>query len=466
MKILIIKLGAKGDVLRTMPLAKALKEKYPNCKIRWVTRKDSMDLLENSKFIEEVFCLPYEKKDEFDLLYNFDMEDEATELAMKIKADKKYGFYKEGDFASSFNIAGEYYLNTLFDDEIKKKNRKTYQEMMFELAELDYKKQHVLIELNEKDKQFGIDFIKNNGIKNEKIIGIHMGAGARWPSKAWGEKKVKEFIIKAHKKGYSVLLFGGPEEQNKQNKLYEELTKNKIKIYRNNPFNSNREFASLVNICSVMVCSDSFSLHVSLGLKKNTIGLFFCTPPWEVEDYGLLRKITSKRLNEFFPEKMDQYNEELVNSIQPDEIFEEIKKFDYSKVVNGIIKKNKENKFLIVKRKEEDYIHPGKWAFAGGLVEKDETTAEALEREIKEETGLNVTKIMDKISEYEYYGKDKNIRLGECYYVSVLHEDFLKGDEVREIRWASLEEIKKTEHIEEMEQEIEILIEILNKGNK
>ena len=75
------------------------------------------------------------------------------------------------------------------------------------------------------------------------------------------------------------------------------------------------EFAALVNICKIMICSDSFSIHVSLALRKPTIGLFFCTSPNEIEDYGFLRNLISPQLYEFFPEKMDEYDEELTRSI-------------------------------------------------------------------------------------------------------------------------------------------------------
>ena len=45
-KILIIKLGALGDVIRTTSILKGLKEKYPNCKIDWVTYKYCFELLQ------------------------------------------------------------------------------------------------------------------------------------------------------------------------------------------------------------------------------------------------------------------------------------------------------------------------------------------------------------------------------------------------------------------------------------
>lgn len=320
MKIIIIKLGAKGDVVRTLPILAGIKEKYPDSEIDWITKKESEDILKKISDIRKLYTLPEEPHESYNILYNLDIEKQATDLSEKIKADKKLGFKSDGDYVSTFNLGAEYYLNTLFDDELKRTNKKTYQEMMFQAAELDYKKQFYPIILNKKDKEYGEDFIKKNNINKEKLIGIHMGASSRWPSKVWHEEKVKDFIIKAKNKGYEILLFGGPNESEKHEKFSEDLEKHRIKIFRNNPNNSDIEFMSLVNQCEKMICSDSFSLHISLALKKPTIGLFFCTTPDEIEDYGLLKKLISPMLYEFFPEKMDQYSEELTKSISAEDV--------------------------------------------------------------------------------------------------------------------------------------------------
>lgn len=322
MKILIIKLGALGDVVRTLPLAKAIKSKYPSSKLYWITKKESLELLENNPYIDKVLALPYKGKEHFDILFNFDIGDEATSLANSINVDKKYGFYKDGDYPASFNLGAEYYLNTLFDDQLKRENKRTYQEMMFEAAELPYTKDIPEIYLTKKDLKYAQDFIKRHKIKTGNLIGIHMGASPRWPSKAWPLEKVKEFIILAKDKGYEIILFAGPSEIEKHQELLKELEQKNIKIYTNDPNNTIKEFASLVNICKKVVCSDSLALHIAIALKKPTIGLFFCTTPYEVEGYGLLKKIVSPLFNKYFPEKQDHYIKELVNSISVQEVLD------------------------------------------------------------------------------------------------------------------------------------------------
>ena len=320
MNICIIKLGALGDLVRTLPIAKAISDSHLGSKITWITKNKALDFLKNQPFISEAMQIPCQIKENFDILYNFDIEDEATSLADLIKAEKKFGFYKEAGFVQAFNLGAEYYLNTLFDDGIKKSNRKTYQEMMFMAAEMPYKNELVPLILSEQSKEYASDFVKANNLRTEKLIGIHFGASSRWPSKIWHKSNLKEFIGLAKQEGYEIMLFGGPNETAELKSLASEMS-----LCHNNPNNTNLEFASLVDKCSLMICSDSFALHISLALKKPTIALFFCTSPDEVEGYRLLKKIASPLIGEFFPERMDQYSEELVKSISASEVIAEVK---------------------------------------------------------------------------------------------------------------------------------------------
>jgi len=246
-------------------------------------------------------------------------------LAGFIEAETKLGFFSEGGFVSAFNLGAEYYLNTLFDDETKVNNKKTNQEMMFDVAELDYKRQHHTIYVSPFDVEYAENFIRENGINKDKLIGIHLGAGPRWPSKRWHEDNLVEFVKLANKNGYEILLFGGPDEVEYTKRVFELLKGIRINIFRNDPSNSDKEFAALVTLCRIMVCSDSFSLHVSLAMKKPTIGLFFCTPYREIETYDLLTVMASPRLYDFFPEKMDCYDEGLVKSIGAEEVMEKVR---------------------------------------------------------------------------------------------------------------------------------------------
>lgn len=323
-KICIIKLGALGDVVRTTPVLEAIKQKYPDSEITWITKPEAVEILEGNQNIDEILTIPIENFEEFDILYNFDIEDDATALASKINASKKYGFYLDNGFPAAFSPGAEYYLNTVFDDNLKKSNKKTYQEMMFDLAELKYEKQKIQLNLTEESKEIVKEFIKSHSIKG-KVIGINIGSSQRWPSKAWAMEKIKQAIIEFDKLGYSIILLGGGNEKQAMNELYGEL-KNNTKIYISDTANSLKDFFAIVSICDKVLTADSLAMHVALAFEKPTVALFFVTSPAEIEGYNSLTKIISPMLQDFFPERSDEYDGDLVNSISVEEVVKAIEK--------------------------------------------------------------------------------------------------------------------------------------------
>tara|TARA_Y100000310_G_scaffold342568_1_gene446353 strand:- start:1000 stop:1980 length:981 start_codon:yes stop_codon:yes gene_type:complete len=319
-KICIIKYGALGDVVRTTPLLEAIKEKFPESEITWRTIPRVKEILEGNPSLDKILTSEEELGEDYDILYSLDIDKEPTQLANKIKAEKKYGFFDMDGFPMTFNSEAEYYLNLVFDDDLKIKNRKTVQEMFFEICNLPYKQQPISINITGQAKQNIRQFLEENNLLGKKIVGFNSGAGSRWPSKAWHLDKIKECIKKLKEKDYEIILLGGPEEIELMDKLKSDLEIKGIKVHGKNTCSSIQDFFALINACDKVICADTLASHVALGLKKPTVELFFCTPPWEIEPYNTGKKITSNKLMEFFPEKMDQYDEDLVKSIEVDDV--------------------------------------------------------------------------------------------------------------------------------------------------
>ncbi|MBI2629024.1 glycosyltransferase family 9 protein [Candidatus Pacearchaeota archaeon] len=319
-KICIIKLGALGDVVRTTPLLLGIKEKYPESEITWITKSNAKEILEDNELVDNLLFIPCKTAENFDIIYNLDIEQEATKLALEINAEKKYGFYDNEGFPTAFNEGAEYYLNTVFDDEIKKSNRKTYQQMMFDIMEITYKQQEPFISVHKKNKEEMNEFLRKNSLVDKKIIGFNIGASKTWPSKAWSKQKIIEFIPRAKEKGYEVLLLGGEDEAQVMDEIYNFNIGKEIKIYKRNTANSLKDFFATIFFCHVIICGDTLALHVATALKKQVIALFFCNSPDEIESYGRVKKLVSPILYDFFPEKSDEYSEVLVNSISVEEV--------------------------------------------------------------------------------------------------------------------------------------------------
>ena len=304
MNILIINLGAIGDVIRTTSVLPGLKEKYKNCEIDWVTKKESFDVLKNNKFIDKIYTINSInkiKQKKYDLVVSLDDDFEACQLASKINSKKIIGAYlknKQRIYTEDSSLWFGMGLISKFDkkkaDELKAKNKEAYQQIMYKILGLKYKKQEPMLTFDKKSLNFSKKFaLKNNIKKNDLVIGINTGAGGRWEDKKLSIKKTAELIDKINKQlqNVKILLFGGPEEKERNNKIKKLI---KTKIIDAGCNNSLMEFASLVSLCDILVTSDSLALHIGTALKKKIVVFFYVTSASEIELYNSGIKIIGK----------------------------------------------------------------------------------------------------------------------------------------------------------------------------
>ena len=105
--------------------------------------------------------------------------------------------------------------------------------------------------------------------------------------------------------------------------------------------------------------------------------------------------------------------------------------------VSGII--TRDEKVLLVRRREDDFLG-GVYEFPGGVVEEGEGLADALIREVREETGLRVSGIGRYLGFFDYDSEDGERRRVFNFQVEVRepleiqlkeHDRFVWADEKR-----------------------------------
>ena len=144
-KILIIKLDAVGDVLRTTSILHALKSKYQNSHITWLTKQNAKDIFINNNLVDNVLLFESSdlnsrlKIEIFDLLIHPDASPASSSIAGIINAKVKKGFVLShfGQVIPADNDAIEWLEMGAFD-EFKKQNKKTYQQIIHEIAGLTF----------------------------------------------------------------------------------------------------------------------------------------------------------------------------------------------------------------------------------------------------------------------------------------------------------------------------------------
>ena len=295
-KILIIKLDATGDVLRTTSILPALKREYLKSHITWLTKSNAKELFNNNPFLDELII--FESADtiarlmveEFNILIHPDASVVSASLASIVNAEIKKGFLLDakGKVIPVNDSAVEWLEMGAFDD-FKKRNQKTYQEIIHNLAGLKYQKDEIQLRLNQKEIDFKDDFYLQHNLKRFKyFVGLNTGAGTRWQYKQWQIEGYIELIEKlSANKEIGILIYGGPDEV-ERNKILKNKFPHLIDTGTNN---SLRQFFSLLDLCDVLVTSDTMALHVATALKKKIVCLFGPTSHTEIEDYERIEKV-------------------------------------------------------------------------------------------------------------------------------------------------------------------------------
>ncbi len=117
---------------------------------------------------------------------------------------------------------------------------------------------------------------------------------------------------------------------------------------------------------------------------------------------------------------------------------EKRKKDELTKNAVAVIVDN-DNKILLLKRSDDPKIwQPSKWALVGGGIDKGETPEEAVEREIKEETGLEINKFIKSFSIQRH--RDSIEHVFACRYSGDPVDVTLNGENTK-YGWYGVEEI-------------------------
>jgi heptosyltransferase-2 len=301
MEILIVKLGALGDVLRTTPLLTALKAKYPGSRIQWVVDKDCASVLEQNLLIDELTRYDASvaaklSQKRFDLAVNLDKEPEALDAITAANADKKMGFGRTPDGAlGPLDAHSDYAYRLGIDDELKfRTNRKSYQMISFEQLGLTFGGEEYLFSTVASDDRFARELLTEKkvalGDPSRPVIGLNTGSGHRFA----GKKLPIETLCALAERltdtlGAQVLLLGGQSEV----PLNAEIERRAKSPLVNTGSHSLSRFASIVKLCDLVVSGDTTAMHIAIAVKTPVVVYFGSTSAPEIELYGRGAKIVA-----------------------------------------------------------------------------------------------------------------------------------------------------------------------------
>lgn len=324
-RILIVKLDAMGDVLRTTALLPAIAERHPGAAIVWVTRAESTPLLENNPFVTEIITYGADSAvhlltRRFDRVINLDTGKISAALASLARSPRKDGFelHEQGHVVAS-NPAAQAWLEMGLNDELKRRGTRTYQALMLDILEAGDAAHRYVLDLRPDEREAGRQHLADLGVDfGLPIVGLNTGAGGRWELKQWRESGFVDLMRTLSREcQIQFVLLGGPAEIERNVRLQRDTGVRTVDPGGHNPV---RHFAALTGCCDVVVTGDTLAMHVALALKRRTVVLFGPTSFAEIELYGSGEKVVPdmtclscyKATCDFVPNCMDLISADMV----------------------------------------------------------------------------------------------------------------------------------------------------------
>ena len=302
-KILILKIGALGDVIRTTYFLPGLKRLYDNfVEIYWVTSNTAFELLEENKYIDKLIKIEDEKEmkklenENFDWIISLEDEKEIFEKIENFKFKKFSGVYKKKEYLTYTEDLKKWFDMGLLSkygkekaDILKKNNKLSHKEIFSKGLNIDILEPYFFNDTN-LEKKINKNFEKYN---KKYLIGLNLNAGKRWPSKALKVEEGKKLIQELLKdKKNHLFILGGKEELEINRFLIQDFIKEK-NITLINPCKL-KEFAAIVKNLDLLITSDTLALHLAIAQKVKTISYYAPTSAVEIDTFGNGEKIISE----------------------------------------------------------------------------------------------------------------------------------------------------------------------------
>ncbi|MDP2750656.1 MAG: glycosyltransferase family 9 protein [Nanoarchaeota archaeon] len=277
-KILIVKLWAVGESVLTLPMIKALREKYPRAEIDVLATPRNKDVYESCRYVNKVIVMPSVVLRKYDLVID-------CEPWMNISAVLSF-------FAGKNRIGFSHGKRALVYNKRVHFNDKQHEVLTF----LDLSKQvdagtepDKLVKLNvsKEDIKKVNAFLKKNKL-NGFFVGIAPGVAESAKSRMWPLPRyahlIDYIVLKMHGK---VLLIGTEKDLPILSDLKELVDK---KVQKNIVISAGeltlKQSFGLIGKCKIFVSNDTGPMHIAAAMGVPTLGLFGPNTPVRFAPYG------------------------------------------------------------------------------------------------------------------------------------------------------------------------------------
>ncbi len=310
MKILILALSGIGDALMFTPAMKLMRDHFPDAQIDAVVMyKGVFDIYRRTGICDAV------------TYHNFLSESPLTSLKFVLGLRGKYdcsfsvypanrreyngiqflaGAKKRGAVKyKRMNASNLGFLNNVTVDEDDSLHNVTENVRMVEkMFGVSFETVPPLqFPLTTADKSFATDFIENSVMEySGALVGFHPGCATlkNHIMRRWEPEKFSELGKKLVDQGNTVLIFGGPEEEELKYQVYKGIDHPSAFVVNSKNLG---ETAALMKQCDVFVTNDSSLMHTASAMQIPVVAIIGPTNPAYIHPWQTRYELVSLHLD-------------------------------------------------------------------------------------------------------------------------------------------------------------------------
>jgi lipopolysaccharide heptosyltransferase I len=310
-RILIVRLSAVGDVIRTLPAVKALKNYYPSSSITWVVEEPSRALLESQPEIDEVILFPRKswtngmksargvwgtmreirefifdlRSRRFDVVLDFHGLLKSGLLSFLSRSPRRVGFDrrsgKEGNFLFS---------NVKVRLPEERMNRFQRNFALLRGMGLEVKSFHPTLHIPSQDREYVESFFNEISTSLKRpLIAMHPGTSPKTIYKRWMPDRYAQLADRLISELKATVVFTwGPEELEWVEGIRKEMKEPSILGPRTK---SLTQLGEVFRRCDLTIGGDTGPMHIASLMDTPVVVIYGPTDPIVNEPFGHHRKV-------------------------------------------------------------------------------------------------------------------------------------------------------------------------------
>ena len=293
-KIIFFHMNQLGDLLFSLPVLKATRQKYPNIKIYCVARKNLAGLLESTKLVDKIFLkvgslgaeidlIAAIRREKIDTAVLFSESPETLLLAYFSKIKNRIGFKTAS-------------LKFLLTEKVEKIGVPSLNNniVLAKAVGLDNVQKDYLNILNsDRENDVKVSFwLEDNGMLDKDFFVVSVGASRRRQEKCLRREVWIETLNKLAEMKKNVVVVCARWEMESVMKIMKYVSKD-IKLFC--PENGLVELAAIISKAKMFIGIDSGTMHLAASLGIKCIALYGNTDPSQIGPRPLKNHIIIKK---------------------------------------------------------------------------------------------------------------------------------------------------------------------------